>query len=220
MANIDEIQKVNEMAQELLRNKVAIDLDDAMEKSQKILNISLGPRVSATTGGVQQNPQPTPQPVNNSFNTEPQMVNQVQSQAQVSQNSNQNDLCTYAQMVQEIEQLKATMNQGLSKLYDELKKVIDFAHGSIKNDLKVSNNSRPQMQSQSQRPQQMQQPQVQQQAQMQQAQVQQQQPQMNQQSNVEQITIEEKKENNPRQGGFAPGDDKVSIDKIFYYGNK
>jgi len=196
MASVEEIQKVNELAQELLKNKVATSLDDAMNKAQNILSICLGPKVDNTNrqidGVVQKEETPQSHAIEQPVK---------QKEESVVKTNAPSDYLTRAELQQEIQQLKQTLNMSFKKLYEEIQKTIttnnDALMSTIKTNKVVATPSAPQQQQQAKQ----------------------------QESNVEQITIEETPENkeeesHPKQGNYQPGDANVDIRKIFYFGNK
>jgi len=238
MTSVEQIQKVERLASELLKNRMASSRDDALRRAQDILQIKLGSKVHpvnmtmVTEEEYSSNTTPTPsvnaqglpssnnaQNQNTTINGDQKMYGfpeQQKTQGSSQTMTNNPNIATKEDLAKEIEKLRKDMNSGLIKLFEELKKSLDENHSSIKQILLGSQPRARPMQQQS----------------------------SSQSENVERITIDERKEEveaqsettreiskekssrpmsnarKPRTGEFKPGDDKISVDNVFYFGNK
>jgi len=136
MASVEEIQKVNELAQELLKNKVASSLDDAMVKAQNILSISLGPMMNSTNRGVNQSEE---QP-----NENPAIEKPAEQPTVVQKNNHVNtNYLTKEELQKEITQLKETLNLSLKNLYEQVQKMITQNNNEMMSKVKTSSSIAP-----------------------------------------------------------------------------
>ncbi len=209
MGYVEDIKKINKMAKELISHGMASSFDEAVQKATKM--IGEGASVTHSRDFEANKPVQRQQPM-----PKPEVYEQKQQPQQPMPKQEQKDQRTGMTW----QQAMAKNNEYIVKLLKDFQKQIEGVHskiGSFENNMQELARRQAKMGEmmvsapkgseeiniEDDEPEQKQEPRG-----MPQQQEQKQQPQAQQ----------EKKESHPKQGGYNPED--VSVDKIFYFGNK
>lgn len=108
MTSVENIQKVNVLAQELLKKHMANDIDEALTKAQQMLGIDIGPSTHINPIGEKK----------------PEQKAEGASMNMTAPAIDTSKFVTKKDMQDEISKMKEVLNASLNKLYEEMKKLV------------------------------------------------------------------------------------------------